>query len=242
MLKWLAETQGTAIPVVPVHTLSEQKFFKTLMAEHRRSEKKAEPNWIEFTKDWIKRMTGDDIYYKLPEHLKAHYKFYFEARNEDITLMQGGSSVFTFAKKIRAPQREVIVDPAKPLLSTERPSKLRKITSSLNDNPIVLEIAPTVDLPILRPCIPFSLPSTLPPLFNPAGQFNPFIPHPLPPANLLPRVPTISIQPTFKNRANHADSSDPLPPRIQRSDRKCQNCFSTDCKGKWSRKSCTFLK
>jgi hypothetical protein len=71
---FLASKQGTQKPVLPIHTDTEHKLFRTLMSEDPNFNNANGPMWKLAVKVWNRAAENNsDISYKLMEQLKAYY-------------------------------------------------------------------------------------------------------------------------------------------------------------------------
>ncbi|KAG6846753.1 hypothetical protein H0H93_012095, partial [Arthromyces matolae] len=71
---YLAKMQGTRRPILPIHTMKERKLFNKLMREREEFQSCTTSIKIGCVKIWNRYAeTDDNIYYKLEEHLTAHF-------------------------------------------------------------------------------------------------------------------------------------------------------------------------
>ena len=122
--QWLASCQGTDIAVLPIHTKEERKYFRTLedsilhMTSQSSSTQNAvsrqnrkSPNFTEVTRIWNMHVkTTTNMFYKLPEHLEAYYKYRLESREfqhaenlNDSTIKQHRSVLESRPKSLHVP-------------------------------------------------------------------------------------------------------------------------------------------
>ncbi|KAF9231665.1 hypothetical protein BU15DRAFT_68145 [Melanogaster broomeanus] len=85
--KYVAERQGTLVAVLPIHTRDERDLFQLLahssplFMDHAR-----QPHWTALASIWASHANGKTIFYKLPEHLKAYYQTWTDFCNEQNTV------------------------------------------------------------------------------------------------------------------------------------------------------------
>ena len=72
---YLAFKQGTRYAVINVHTVEEKQTFTKLMREHPAfTQTNQDPDWHKAVEIWNSHYAnGKNIFYKLEEHLLAHY-------------------------------------------------------------------------------------------------------------------------------------------------------------------------
>ena len=94
----LAKLQGTLFPILPVHTVEEQAFFKKMMSNAAgnpqsisvlisNASEMNESGWIILARFWNTGADGIKMFYKLPEHLQKHEKNWETARYEKNSLL-----------------------------------------------------------------------------------------------------------------------------------------------------------
>ncbi|KAG1721543.1 uncharacterized protein EDB91DRAFT_1256463 [Suillus paluster] len=85
--KFVAESQGTLMAILPVHTCEERDLFQLLVQSSPLfSDSNRQPNWTALAVVWAGHADGRNIFYKLPEHLKTYYKTWIDFCNEQNTI------------------------------------------------------------------------------------------------------------------------------------------------------------
>ncbi|KAF8833475.1 hypothetical protein BDN67DRAFT_916912 [Paxillus ammoniavirescens] len=85
--KYVAEHQGTLMAVLPVHTHKERDLFQLLAhSSPLFTDATRQPNWNALACIWAGHANGKTIFYKLPEHLKAYYKTWTNFCNKHNTV------------------------------------------------------------------------------------------------------------------------------------------------------------
>ncbi|KAH8068402.1 hypothetical protein BXZ70DRAFT_1069038 [Cristinia sonorae] len=91
----LALRQNTRYAVLPIHTAAERALFRFMITQLGSSRKEngtstTAPNWHVMATQWSAHCDGRTIFYKLPEHLRAHWKGWMDIVNEksSITISQ----------------------------------------------------------------------------------------------------------------------------------------------------------
>ncbi|THH17937.1 hypothetical protein EUX98_g9038 [Antrodiella citrinella] len=119
---FLAKLQNTRVAVVPVHTSSERSLFRLMMKEHSDVKcfgAREQPNWVMFTTAWANRCDGIQIFYKLPEHLKAYYQRWLERRNEENSIEQCRAAYNEITSLLKPDPKAI------PSIPTRRPLPLK---------------------------------------------------------------------------------------------------------------------
>ncbi|KAG6821896.1 hypothetical protein H0H92_000295, partial [Tricholoma furcatifolium] len=103
---YLAKMQGTCRPILPIHTM-EKKLFNQLMREcdeFRSSTSSIKPGGVKIWNRYAE--TEDNVYYKLEEHLTAHFNGKWqENANAAESLSQVKSVTEPLQKRLRNPAR-----------------------------------------------------------------------------------------------------------------------------------------
>jgi len=60
---YLAQNQGSLIAILPAHTKQEKSMFRLLCSI--MTNKRGEPDWMEFCRKWALQLDGKHIFYKL---------------------------------------------------------------------------------------------------------------------------------------------------------------------------------
>ncbi|KAG1871812.1 hypothetical protein DFJ58DRAFT_722558 [Suillus subalutaceus] len=85
--KFIAESQGTLVAILPGHTHKERDLFQLLIQSSPLfSDSNQQPNWTALAVVWAGHADGHNIFYKLPEHLKTYYKTWTDFCNEQNTI------------------------------------------------------------------------------------------------------------------------------------------------------------
>ncbi|KAG2057228.1 hypothetical protein BDR06DRAFT_969438 [Suillus hirtellus] len=86
--KFIAESQGTLMAILPVHTCKERDLFQLLVQSSPLFlDSNQQPNWTALTVVCAGHANGHNIFYKLPEHLKTYYKTWTDFCNEQNTIL-----------------------------------------------------------------------------------------------------------------------------------------------------------
>lgn len=64
--------------IVPIHTVEENKLFLDLLHQFNSLTSTTSPDWDEIVSIWNPFADGTAIYYKTPQHLKAHHNIFKE--------------------------------------------------------------------------------------------------------------------------------------------------------------------
>jgi hypothetical protein len=124
---FFASKQGPQKPVLPIHTNTEYKFFKTLMAEESSFDNATGPLWNIAVKVWNRAAEIDlEISYKLVEQLMAYYndwKANLNIKQKLSLTLENQKVVHDFIKN---PQCSLQVTAA-----PQQPMQLHKVTSGL---------------------------------------------------------------------------------------------------------------
>ena len=252
--QWVAEQQGTLVAVLPVHTHEEHDLFRLLVHSSPLFSDVAtrQPNWTSLAAVWATHANGKTIFYKvrdlttaitvtsqadsviipqLPEHLKAYYKIWNDYCNESNTIALNTDA----ANRIRA--------------------LLRSQTSDLNPT------APTALPMTLRGTLAAPNPGTTLEIFSPWQIGNLLDHHSLQQSALLYLYADTAHQTTTRsNAATTTTSRAPLSRGSKRKQatgnadnsmseslaastrsraaRRCLQCFSTTCNGRWKKTRC----
>ncbi|TCD61520.1 hypothetical protein EIP91_008291 [Steccherinum ochraceum] len=78
----LALRQGTQYAVLPIHTAAERALFRCMITQLGENDQSRAPNWQALATRWSGHCDGRTIFYKLPEHLRAHWKSWMDIVNE----------------------------------------------------------------------------------------------------------------------------------------------------------------
>ncbi|KAG1831167.1 hypothetical protein F4604DRAFT_1864865 [Suillus subluteus] len=85
--QFVAESQGTLMAVLPIHTREERDLFQLLVTSSPLfADPARQPNWVSLAVIWAGHADGRKIFYKLPEHLKVYYKTWTDFCNEHNTV------------------------------------------------------------------------------------------------------------------------------------------------------------
>ncbi|KAG2059870.1 hypothetical protein BDR06DRAFT_967438 [Suillus hirtellus] len=91
--KFIAESQGMLMAILPVHTREEHDLFQFLIQlSPLFLDSNWQPNWTALTVVWAGHADGYNIFYKLPEHLKTYYKTWTDFCNEQNTILLNAES------------------------------------------------------------------------------------------------------------------------------------------------------
>ncbi|KAF8134402.1 hypothetical protein EV363DRAFT_1561939 [Boletus edulis] len=254
--RWVAEQQGTLVAVLPVHTREERDLFRLLVHSSPLFSDVAtrQPNWTSLAAVWATHANGKTIFYKvrglttrqtaitsqadlvvtpqLPEHLKVYYKIWNDYCNESNTIA----------------------------LNTDAANRIRALLRSrpLDSNPT----APTALPMTLRDTLAAPNPSTTLEIFSPWQIGNLLDHHSLQQSALLYIYADTAHQATTRsNTATMTASRAPLSRGLKRKQaasdadnnmssgagvaaptraaRRCLQCFSTTCNGRWKKARCT---
>ena len=124
---FLASKQGTQNPVLPVHTNTEHKLFKTLMAEESSFDNATGPSWNIAVKVWNRAAEIDlEILYKQVEQLMAYYNDWKANLNIKQTLSLTLENQKVVHDVIRNAQCSLQITAA-----PQQPMQLHKVTSGL---------------------------------------------------------------------------------------------------------------
>ncbi|KAJ8582357.1 hypothetical protein M405DRAFT_876164 [Rhizopogon salebrosus TDB-379] len=133
--KFIAESQGTLVAILPVHTCEERDLFQLLIHSSPLFADSTirQPNWTALAVVWAGHADGRHIFYKacLPEHLKAYYKTWTDFCNEQNTISLNAEA----SQRIRA-----LVRSSPPNVHINAPTTL---PTTLRDS---LAVSPSVDI------------------------------------------------------------------------------------------------
>lgn len=107
---YIAFRQKTKYAVVPIASAVERNLFKELMQERFINEK--EPNWKSFAQHWSSYADGEQIFYKLPEHLKTFYNAWKEYRASKNAILSNQDVCEQAREQLQSPQRNATPIPA----------------------------------------------------------------------------------------------------------------------------------
>ncbi|KAG6835293.1 hypothetical protein H0H93_003051 [Arthromyces matolae] len=106
---YLAKMQGTRRPILPVNTIAERKLFNKLMRdspEFRSSTTSIKPLAVKIWNRHAHDAEGKDIYYKLEEHLTAHFNGNWkEVANSVQSMCQALQQVQPLQRRLRDSER-----------------------------------------------------------------------------------------------------------------------------------------
>ncbi|KAF8631442.1 hypothetical protein AX17_005119 [Amanita inopinata Kibby_2008] len=177
---------------------------------------KAQPNWETVAARWNKHAEGHEIFYKVPEHLKSHWKNWEDWTNEKNAIKINQAMYDEVARLLKPPAGSV---PSVPVANAQPLS--RQIASGRRPNP-----APAAE-PIERWQILHLLGRHSSQQF--AVQYTYLVPQ-----------PTIS-KPQGKGKKRTHDEVQQGEKEVQtRQTRRCPrpNCRKTNCKGKYNSRPC----
>lgn len=104
MYSYLAEKQHTMYAVVPVHTSDEFGLFRRMMTRVQAST--VQLDWTKLTKTWNNDYAdGATIFYKTPDHLKAHFNIYCDRQNARDSMMASSGICDTMRQHLQSPGR-----------------------------------------------------------------------------------------------------------------------------------------
>ncbi|KAF8633831.1 hypothetical protein AX17_004351 [Amanita inopinata Kibby_2008] len=219
----LAIQQNTLVAVVPVHTKAERELFRAMIAVSGKEGDgdglftgKAQPNWETVAARWNEHAEGHEIFYKVPEHLKSHWKNWEDWTNEKNAIKINQAMYDEVARLLKPPAGSV---PSVPVANAQPLS--RQIASGRRPNP-----APAAE-PIERWQILHLLGRHSSQQF--AVQYTYLVPQ-----------PTIS-KPQGKGKKRTHDEVQQGEKEVQtRQTRRCPrpNCRKTNCKGKYNSRPC----
>ncbi|KAJ3101761.1 hypothetical protein HDU96_009863, partial [Phlyctochytrium bullatum] len=88
-LDFMAKQQSTRFAVVPISTPAEYRIFRTLVRKQR--EDKAALDFNGLARTWNEeKANGVNVFYKLPDHLRVHYKAYIRTQMVTLSLAASG--------------------------------------------------------------------------------------------------------------------------------------------------------
>ncbi|KAG1848574.1 hypothetical protein F4604DRAFT_130963 [Suillus subluteus] len=218
--QFVAESQGTLMAVLPIHTREERDLFQLLVTSSPLfADPARQPNWVSLAVIWAGHADGRKIFYKLPEHLKVYYKTWTDFCNEHNTVALNVEA----SQRIRALVRSI---PAN--IPINAPTA---VPTTLRDS---LTICPSVDITevsswqIGKILADHTLQqSAVHYLYADAVQARATVAGPSRAAKRKTtddNITTGEAVVSAKRRTNKP--------------RKCRNCQSSECPGRWSVSKC----
>ncbi|KAM6501786.1 hypothetical protein JOM56_001763 [Amanita muscaria] len=104
--QYLAYQQNTLTAILPVHTKAERALFRALvidMSSNGLFSGRKQPNWENVAGRWSQHADGREIFYKLPEHLKAYWKKREESNAEKNAIKINKASYDEVARLLQPP-------------------------------------------------------------------------------------------------------------------------------------------
>jgi len=221
---FLSGLQGTRFTVLPVHTRKEHTLFQSLIHSSPLFANTQQPDFVAIASMFNSHANSIDIFYKLPEHVKAHYKTWLDHVNEKASV----SLSIDLTRRVR----DLLAAQGTPVtILTARPRPLADTVSTPTREPNQLaDEPPAWELNVQTQCVDSdgleSHQHTL--------QYH-FADHP---SRSEPGGPisAATMSTSCKRPAN--DTAGDSERNMKKSKRTCTYCSSAECKGRGGQRFC----
>ncbi|KAG1847003.1 hypothetical protein DFJ58DRAFT_843319 [Suillus subalutaceus] len=218
--KFIAESQGTLMAILPVHT---RDLFQLLVQSSPLfSDSNRQPNWSALAVVCAGHADGRNIFYKLPEHLKTYYKTWTDFCNEQNTISLNAEASRRIRALIRSASTNVTIKAPTALPTTLRDSLAASTCVDINEvNPRQIGKL-LADHALQRSAVHY--------LYGDTMHVHPSVA-----GSLRERKRKADNHPTTTGSSEGVNR----PGKRTNKPRKCRNCQSTQCAGRWAVKKCT---
>ncbi|KAJ7936744.1 hypothetical protein B0H13DRAFT_2303452 [Mycena leptocephala] len=140
---YLASVQDTKFALVPMHTNEEYRLFNKKVREFMDTD--GQPNFKVMAIWWSTQVNGKTIFFKIPEHLQAHFKTWTAIRSEITTLHATVEQRAKFMNIIRSDAHtSVVLDESySPVVQARQATKLSAVVATQNRRAAISDVPPT---------------------------------------------------------------------------------------------------
>jgi len=149
---YLASAQNTKFALVPIHTNEEYRLFNSEVLKFL-SPSSGQPDFKAMAKWWSSRVDGKTIFFKIPEHLQAHFKAWSAVRDEMTTMHMSVKVRAGFVDLIHSDAHTSIVldESFSPVVQARRAASSSATVATRNRRTAAV-----------KPAVPLSVPSPTP--------------------------------------------------------------------------------